>query len=227
MTNIPAYSTPSVAQLVFAHLLNVTNQIAHYAEANRMGRWTQSKDFMWMDTPLTELMGKTFVVYGLGSIGSQVAQIAVAFGMHVLAVTRKEASLLPKGVHKVSWEQALAEADILSLHCPLTEQTREMINGDTLRKMKPTAILINTGRGPLVNETALAEALKQNHLAAYCADVLTIEPARSDNPLLTAPRCYLTPHIAWASHEARQRLIQTATQNLSAFINGKPINVVN
>ena len=227
VTNIPAYSTPSVAQLVFAHLLNVTNQIVHYAEANRKGRWTQSKDFMWMDTPLTELMGKTFVVYGLGSIGSQVAQIAVAFGMRVLAVTRKEASLLPKGVHKVSWEQALAEADILSLHCPLTEQTREMINGDTLRKMKPTAILINTGRGPLVNETALAEALKQNHLAAYCADVLTIEPARPDNPLLTAPRCYLTPHIAWASHEARQRLIQTATQNLSEFINGKPINVVN
>ena len=227
VTNIPAYSTPSVAQLVFAHLLNVTNQVAHYAEENRKGHWTKSKDFMWTDTPLTELTGKTFVVYGLGNIGRQVAQIAAQFGMRVLAVTRKEASLLPKGVHKVSWEQALAEADTLSLHCPLTEQTREMINEDTLRRMKPTAILINTGRGPLVDEAALAEALKQNRLTAYCADVLTIEPARSDNPLLTAPRCYLTPHIGWASHEARQRLIQTATQNLSAFISGKPINVVN
>ena len=227
VTNIPAYSTPSVAQLVFAHLLNVTNQIAHYAEANRMGRWTLSKDFMWMDTPLTELMGKTFVVYGLGSIGGQVAQIATTFGMRVLAVTRKDESELPKGVHKVSWEQALAEADILSLHCPLTEQTREMINKHSLRQMKPTAILINTGRGPLVDEAAVAEALSQNRLAAYCADVLTVEPARADNPLLTAPRCYLTPHIAWASHEARQRLIQTATQNLSAFISGKPVNVVN
>lgn len=180
-----------------------------------------------MDTPLTELMGKTFVVYGLGSIGGQVAQIATTFGMRVLAVTRKDESELPKGVHKVSWERALAEADILSLHCPLTEQTREMINKHSLRQMKPTAILINTGRGPLVDEAALAEALSQNRLAAYCADVLTVEPARADNPLLTAPRCYLTPHIAWASHEARQRLIQTATQNLSAFISGKPVNVVN
>ena len=146
VTNIPAYSTPSVAQLVFAHLLNVTNQVAHYAEENRKGRWTQSKDFMWMDTPLTELMGKTFVVYGLGSIGGQVAQIATAFGMRVLAVTRKDESQLPKGVHKVSWEQALAEADILSLHCPLTEQTREMINKHSLRQMALTHGFLYSGQ---------------------------------------------------------------------------------
>lgn len=227
VTNIPAYSTPSVAQLVFAHLLNVTNQVAHYAKENRHGRWTKSPDFLWMDTPLAELQGKTFAVRGMGNIGTQVAQIAMAFGMRVLAVSSQPASALPNGVEKAEWKTALREADVLSLHCPLTEGTREMINHETLRLMKPDAILINTGRGPLVNEQDVANALAANQLGAYCADVLTTEPSQPDNPLLTAPRCYLTPHIAWATREARKRLISMAVANLSTFIEGKSQNVVN
>ncbi len=225
VTNIPAYSTPSVAQLVFAHLLNVTNSVAHYAEENSKGRWTESPDFLWMDTRLTELAGKTFVVRGMGNIGTQVARIAQAFGMHVLAVTNR--SDLPTGIEKATWQEALSEADVLSLHCPLTEETRELMNHNSLKRMKPSAILINTGRGPLVNEQDVAEALQEGRLGAYCADVLSTEPARADNPLLTAPRCYLTPHIAWASSESRQRLIGTATANVQAFLAGKPQNVVN
>ena len=225
VTNIPAYSTDSVAQLVFAHLLNVTNSVAHYAEARH--RWPSAPDFTWSDTPLTELAGKTFGIYGLGNIGSAVARIAVAFGMKVLAVTSQPPEALPQGVEKAEWDTVLRKADVLSLHCPLTPQTREMMNADTLACMKPTAILINTGRGPLVNEAAVAAALQQNRLAAYCADVLSTEPPAADNPLLSAPRCYLTPHIAWATREARQRLIATATHNLTAFMQGHPVNVVN
>ena len=225
VTNIPAYSTASVAQLVFAHLLNVTNAVAHYAEARY--RWPSSPDFLWTDTPLTELAGKTFAIYGFGHIGSAVARIALAFGMRVLAVTSRDAAALPAGVEKVSWEVALHEADVLSLHCPLTPSTRAMINAETLACMKPTAILINTGRGPLVDEQALASALHKGHLTAYCADVLSTEPPATENPLLSAPRCYLTPHIAWATCEARTRLIAIAVANLQAFAAGTPVNVVN
>ena len=224
VTNIPAYSTPSVAQLTFAHLLNVTNSVAHYAEENRKGAWTQSPDFVWMDTPLTELQGKTFAIRGLGNIGREVARIALAFGMRVVAVSRQ--SQMPEGVEKVGWDEALREADVLSLHCPLTAETQHLMNAQTLSLMKPTAILINTGRGPLVDESAVAQALSDGRLRAYCADVLSVEPARADNPLLKAPRCYLTPHIAWASREARLRLIDIATRNLASFLNGTPINVI-
>lgn len=233
VTNIPAYSTDSVAQLVFAHLLNVTNSVAHYAAANHQSsadqpsRWSVSPDFFWADTPLTELSGKTFGVYGLGNIGSAVARIARAFGMKVLAVTSRVPEALPVGVESVEWESLLEESDVLSLHCPLTPSTRGMINKASLARMRSTAILINTGRGPLVDEQAVAEALAENRLAAYCADVLSVEPAASDNPLLSAPRCFLTPHIAWATREARRRLIAIATQNLVAFAEGHPINVVN
>ena len=222
VTNIPAYSTASVAQIVFAHLLNVTNSVAHYAEENRRGRWSAGPDFLWMDTQLTELQGKTIGIRGLGNIGSQVARIALAFGMRVVAATEKE---MP-GVERLPWEQVLREADVLTLHCPLTDSTREMINGEALRLMKPTAILINTGRGPLVNEADVAQALSEGRLGAYCADVLSVEPARADNPLLTAPRCYLTPHIAWATREARTRLIQIATDNVANFLAGHPTNRV-
>ncbi len=224
VTNIPAYSTPSVAQLTFAHLLNVTNSVAHYAEENRKGAWTQSPDFVWMDTPLTELQGKTFAIRGLGNIGREVARIALAFGMRVVAVSRQ--SQMPEGVEKVGWDEALREADVLSLHCPLTAETQHLMNAQTLSLMKPTAILINTGRGPLVDESAVAQALSDGRLRAYCADVLSVEPASADNPLLKAPRCYLTPHIAWASREARLRLIDIATRNLASFLNGTPINVI-
>lgn len=233
VTNIPAYSTDSVAQLVFAHLLNVTNSVAHYAAANHQSsaeqpsRWSVSPDFFWADTPLTELSGKTFGVYGLGNIGSAVARIAQAFGMRVLAVTSRVPEALPVGVERVEWESLLEEADVLSLHCPLTPSTRGMINKASLARMRSTAILINTGRGPLVDEQAVAEALAENRLAAYCADVLSVEPAAPDNPLLSAPRCFLTPHIAWATREARRRLIAIATQNLVAFAEGHPMNVVN
>lgn len=225
VTNIPAYSTASVAQLVFAHLLNITNSVAHYA--THRDRWPSSPDFLWTDTPLTELAGKTFGIYGLGNIGTAVARIATAFGMHVYATTARVPEALPEGVEKAEWYDLLACADVLSLHCPLTPSTRAMINKDTLARMKPTAILINTGRGPLVDEQAVADALAANRLAAYCADVLSTEPPSPDNPLLSAPRCYLTPHIAWATREARTRLIQIATTNLQAFIDGQPVNIVN
>lgn len=246
VTNIPAYSTASVAQLVFAHLLNITNSVAHYAAANTAvpaesttnatvpvasaavspSRWSQSPDFLWMDTPLTELAGKTIGIYGLGNIGQAVAAIALAFGMRVMAVTSRAQESLAPSITKASWETVLRESDVLTLHCPLTPETREMINARTLAMMKPTAILINTGRGPLVNEQDVAAALHAGHLTAYCADVLSTEPPAADNPLLTAPRCYLTPHIAWATREARERLIATATANLQAFMAGQPINVV-
>lgn len=225
VTNIPAYSTDSVAQLVFAHLLNVTNSVAHYAAAR--DRWPVSPDFTWSDTPLVELAGKTFGIYGLGNIGTAVARIALSFGMNVLAVTSRLPEMLPAGVEKASWERVLREADVVSLHCPLTPSTREMINAETLAMMRPTSVLINTGRGPLVDEQAVADALRDGRLAAYCADVLSTEPPSPDNPLLTAPRCYLTPHIAWATREARQRLIAIAVRNLEAFAEGTPVNVVN
>lgn len=224
VTNIPAYSTDSVAQLVFAHLLNIANSVAHYAGQRQ--RWPEAPDFTWADTPLTELAGKTFGIYGMGNIGTAVARIAQAFGMKVCAVSSRQPEALPAGVRKTEWEELLAEADVLSLHCPLTESTRAMINAATLARMKPTAILINTGRGPLIDENAVAEALADGRLAAYCADVLSTEPPASDNPLLTAPRCYLTPHIAWATREARQRLISIAAANLRAFMLGHPVNVV-
>ncbi|MCR5179963.1 MAG: D-2-hydroxyacid dehydrogenase [Bacteroidaceae bacterium] len=225
VTNIPAYSTASVAQLVFAHLLNVSNSVAHYAAS--ADRWPLSPDFTWQDTPLTELAGKTFGIYGLGAIGTAVAHIAVAFGMKVLAVTSKMPEVLPAGVAKADWEEILERADVLSLHCPLTPQTKELVNAKTLAQMRPNAILINTGRGPLVNEEAVAAALHEGRLGAYCADVLSTEPPAADNPLLSAPRCFLTPHIAWATHEARMRLIAIALDNLKAFAEGQPINVVN
>ncbi len=225
VTNIPAYSTDSVAQLVFAHVLNVTNSVAHYAE--KRDCWPASLDFTWSDTPLVELAGKTMGIYGLGNIGSAVARIAVAFGMKVLAVTSQEPETLPIGVEKASWDTTLRKADILSLHCPLTDSTREMINAETLACMKPTAILVNTGRGPLVCEQDVAAALRENRLAAYCADVLSTEPPAADNPLLSAPRSFITPHIGWATREARKRLIITATANFTFYRNGTPLHVVN
>lgn len=224
VTNIPAYSTPSVVQLTMAHLLNATNSVAHYAHENQKGRWSQSPDFLWMDTPVTELSGKTMVIRGMGNIGTGVARVAQALGMHVVAVTGR--TDLPEGVSRMSWAEALSQADVLSLHCPLTPDTHHIINAQSLSQMKPTAILINTGRGPLVDETAVAQALHKGQLGAYCADVLSEEPPQPSNPLLTAPRCYLTPHIAWASREARKRLIATAVDNLQAFVDGHPVNTV-
>jgi glycerate dehydrogenase len=226
VTNVPAYSTESVAQMVFAHLLTVTNRTEHYAVANRSGRWSTNPDFCYWDTELTELAGKTFGIVGLGNIGSLVAQIALAFGMKVQALTSKTADSMPEGISKVSLEDLLSTSDVISLHCPLTDSTRHLIDSQTLKQMKATAILINTGRGPLVDDQAVADALAKGHLSAFCADVLTEEPPSITNPLLQQPRAYITPHIAWATKESRSRLIQVATDNVRMFLKGEPQNMV-
>ena len=225
VTNVPAYSTESVAQMVFAHLLTVTNRTEHYARQNREGRWSSSPDFSYWDTRLTELAGKTFGIVGLGNIGSRVAAIANAFGMNVVAHTSKPADKLPSYIGKRTLNELLAESDVLSLHCPLTPDTKHLINSQTLELMKPTAILINTGRGPLINDNDVADALQGNRLRAFCADVLTEEPPK-DNPLLKCENAFITPHIAWASNEARIRLIDVAINNVRAFVDGKYQNVV-
>lgn len=224
--NIPTYSTDSVAQMTFAHLLNITNQVGHYAEENRNGRWNSSLDFCYWDTPIMELAGKKFGIIGLGHIGEAVARIARAFGMDVYAYTSHTADSLPQDIKKVNLEDLFRECDIISLHCPLTAQTRQIINSESLSYMKPSVILINTGRGHLVNEQDLAEALNNGNIAAYGADVLCVEPAIPTNPLLTAKNVYLTPHIAWASTEARKRLMDICTENIKAFINGTSQNVI-
>ena len=226
VTNVPAYSTESAAQTVFAHLLTVTNRTEHYAQQNRQGRWAENRDFCYWDTELTELAGKTMGIVGLGHIGRRVAEIALAFGMQVKAMTSKKAEELPAGIQKAELQSLLATSDVVSLHCPLTEGTRHLIHRETLRLMKPSAILINTGRGPLVDDEALAEALNEGQLRAYCADVVTEEPPKADHPLLHAPNAFITPHIAWATVEARKRLLQTAIGNVEAFVNGHPVNVV-
>ena len=226
VTNVPAYSTESVAQMVFAHLLTVTNRTEHYAIQNRSGRWSASPDFCYWDFPLMELAGKTIGIVGLGNIGHRVAEIALAFGMKVKAVTSKSQEQLPAGIEKADLQTLLSSADVLSLHCPLTANTRHLINADTLRLMKPTAILINTGRGPLIDDQAVANALQEGLLGAFCADVLTTEPPSSNNPLLSQPNAFITPHIAWASTEARTRLLQIAIANVRAFASGKPQNTV-
>lgn len=227
VTNIPAYSTDSVAQMTFAHLLNITNRVGHYADLNREARWSRNPDFCYWDTPLPELAGRTMGIVGLGSIGSKVAHIALDFGMDVFALTSKNSASLPQGIHKTTLEGLLSVSDILSLHCPLTDATRGMIDSEAIAKMKRGAILINTSRGPLVDEQAVAAALRSGRLAAYGADVMCSEPPAADNPLLTAPNAFITPHIAWATYEARVRLMDTAVANLKAFVDGCPVNVVN
>ena len=226
VTNVPAYSTESVAQMVFSHLLTVTNRTEHYAILNRGGKWTSNPDFCYWDTPLTELAGKTFGIVGLGNIGQRVAAIANAFAMKVVAYTSKASDKLPSYISKRTMEELLAESDVLSLHCPLTPDTQHLINRQTLELMKSSAILINTGRGPLINDQDVADALKANRLRAFCADVLTEEPPKADNPLLSCDNAFITPHIAWASNEARVRLIDVAINNVRAFATGKPQNTV-
>jgi glycerate dehydrogenase len=224
VTNVPAYSTESVAQMVFAHLLTVTNHTEQYAIENRQGRWSKSPDFCYYDGSIHELAGKTFGILGLGNIGRRVAQIALAFGMKVKALTSKPAEALPDGIQKTDIKELFQTSDVISLHCPLTPDTYHLINKETIEWMNPGAILINTGRGPLVDDFALASALKGGRIKAYCADVMTEEPPKADNPLLKVKNAYITPHIAWATFEARQRLIQVATDNVRAFLSGHPLN---
>ena len=227
VTNIPAYSTDSVAQMTFALILSITNRAEYYAGENRKGRWAQNPDFCFWDSPLTEIAGKNLGIMGLGNIGRKVATIALDFGMNVIACTGKKQEELPKGIRKVGKDELLAQSDILSLHCPLTADTLHFINGESLAKMKENAILINTGRGPLVDEEAVAKALHEKKLGAYGADVMTQEPPSIDNPLFKEPNAYITPHIAWATFEARKRLNTMVAENVKAFIEGHPQNVVN
>lgn len=227
VTNIPAYSTDSVAQMTFAHILNVTNHVDHYALESREGVWSRCPDFCYWNLPLVELAGKTIGIVGLGNIGMKVAHIAMDFGMDVFAVTSKNAAELPAGIQKTTMDGLFGVSDIISLHCPLTPSTRELINRESLAKMRPGAILVNTGRGPLVNEADVAAALQAGHLGAYCADVMCSEPPHADNPLFTQPNAFITPHVAWATKEARLRLMDIAEANIKAFVDGQPINVVN
>lgn len=225
VTNIPAYSTKSVAQMVFSHLLNIVSMVGKYAESNREGEWTRSEDFCYLRHNLFELSGKRFGIVGLGNIGMEVAKIANAFDMEVLAYTSKTDDL-PHGIRRVSLDELFTSSDVISLHCPLNDETHHMVDAKRLKSMKPSAILINTGRGPLVKDDELAEALNANVIAAYGADVMTVEPPDADNQLLKAKNCYLTPHIAWATREARQRLMRICRDNIKAFLDGKPVNVV-
>ena len=225
VSNIPAYSTMSVAQMVFSLLLAITNRVEHYTDQNRRGRWASNPDFCYWDHPLIELAGKRMGIVGFGNTGSATARIALALGMTPVVYTSK--SSLPDGMEKATdLDSLFAGCDVVSLHCPLTDTTRHMVDARRLRLMKRSAILINTGRGPLVDEEALALALDDETIYAAGLDVLASEPPRKDNPLLTARNCFITPHIAWATFEARQRLMGIAADNLRAFIAGKPQNLV-
>ena len=226
VTNIPAYSTASVAQMVFAHILNITQRVGYYADENKQGRWTKNADFCYWDTQLVELQGKKMGIVGFGNIGQATAGIAQAFGMEVCVYSSKPQFVLPSGIKKMDLDELFAECDVISLHCPLTPDTKEMVNTERLNKMKSNAILINTGRGPLINEQDLADALNEGRIAAAGLDVLSVEPSVEGNPLLTARNCFITPHIAWATLEARTRLMEIAVQNLKSYLNGQVINNV-
>ena len=222
VTNIPAYSTDSVGQLVFALLLEICHHVGHHSTAVHSGRWSSNTDFAFWDYPLIELCGKTIGIIGYGRTGQAVARIARAFGMNVIAT----------GTHRsypelVSMDELLKSSDVISLNCPLVPETRNLICKDTISRMKDGVIIINTSRGPVVNENDLSEALKNGKVYAAGIDVASQEPINRDNPLLGLDNCFITPHIAWATYEARVRLINIATDNVCAFINGTPKNVVN
>lgn len=227
VTNIPAYSADSVAQMTFAHILNITNRVNYYAEKNRNGRWSYNQDFCYWDMPMHELAEMTIGIVGLGNIGIKVAKLAREFGMDVFAYTSKNSADLPDGIQKTTMDGLFAVSDVLTLHCPLTESTRELINKDSLMKIKRGSILINTGRGQLINEQDVAYALESGQLSGYGADVLCNEPPVENNPLFEQPNAFITPHIAWATYEARARLMNIAIENITLFINGMPSNVVN
>ena len=226
VTNIPAYSTASVAQMVFAHILNITQRVGYYADENKQGRWTKNADFCYWDTHLVELQGKKMGIVGFGNIGQATARIAQAFGMEVCVYSSKPQFALPSGIKKMELDELFGECDVVSLHCPLTPDTKEMVNAERLSKMKPNAILINTGRGPLINEQDLADALNEGKIAAAGLDVLSVEPSVEGNPLLGARNCFITPHIAWATLEARTRLMDIAVQNLKSYQTGQIVNNV-
>jgi len=227
VTNIPTYGTPSVAQMVFAHVLNLTQRVAHHDDTVKEGRWTSSRDFCYWDFPLLELMDLTMGIVGYGRIGQRTGEIASAFGMKLLVHDEYIKPEDHPNAEFASVEEVFKRSDVISLHCPLTPETEKLANAERLAMMKETAFLVNTSRGPLVDDQALADALNAGTIAGAGLDVLTVEPPPTDNPLMKAKNCYITPHIAWATRSARSRLLDTLVENAKAFIDGKPQNVVN
>ena len=227
VTNVPEYGTRTVAQNTFAHLLNLTQRVAYHAETVRQGRWASSLDFCYWDHPLIELVGLTMGIVGIGRIGSAVAQLALAFGMRVIAHDPSVSSAPVKGVRLVDYETLLRESDVVSYHTPLTPETTGMLDRHALALLRPSAMVINTSRGPVVNNADLADALNAGQIAGAGLDVLEVEPAQLDNPLLTARNCFITPHISWAARSSRERLLNTAIDNIHCFLRSKPVNVVN
>lgn len=226
VTNIPAYSTASVAQMVFSHILNFAQNVAVHAQSVSSGEWAARADFAYWKTPQMELAGKTLGIIGFGKIGQEVAKIGLAFGMKVVFTNR---SVKETGIdaRQTNLDDLLSTSDFISINCPLTDDNTGFINIEVLKKMKPTAFLVNTGRGLLINEHDLATALNSGIIAGAGLDVLSVEPPHKDNPLQKAKNCFITPHIAWATFEARTRLMKIAVGNIKAFISGSPVNLVN
>ena len=227
VTNVPGYGTPSVAQHVFALILELANNVGASAQSVAAGGWQRCPDFCYYDKPILELAGRTLGIIGYGEIGAAVARIGQAFGMKVLASKRNWSGGPPAGIEAADADTIFREADVISLHCPLTDATKHLVNERTLGLMKKTALLINTGRGPLIDDHALAAALEAGTIAGAGVDVLSVEPPKDGNPLLGAKNCLVTPHVAWASREARVRLIAACAANVKAFLAGSPVNVVN
>ncbi len=227
VANAPAYSTYSVVQMTFALLLELCLHVKEHSDSVKVGQWSRSADFCYWNTPLTELAGKTMGIIGYGTIGKKVAEAASAFGMQVITVSHSRKQAEGSSVKTVSLDGLLNEADVISIHCPLTPETRGLINSEHILQMKRSALLINTSRGPIVVEPDLADALNRDMIAGAGLDVLSVEPPLFDNPLIHAKNCIITPHIAWATREARTRLMQITIDNLAGFLSGKPRNIVN
>lgn len=227
VSNIPAYGTVSVAQFTFALLLELCHHVQRHSDTVHEGKWAGAKDFSYWDYPLVELAGKTMGIIGFGNIGQKVGDIATAFGMNLLGSARSKKDYPHrKNFYWAEVPELLRESDVVSIHCPLTPETKGMINSQSLKTMKRSAFLLNTSRGPLIVDRDLADALNSGQIAGAGIDVLSVEPPDKDNPLFGARNCIITPHIAWATKEARTRLMETATQNLAAFVSGKPVHVV-
>ena len=227
VSNIPSYSTNAVAQTVFSFILEFTNRIGHYTDSVKQGEWSSCKDFCYWNTPLNELSGKTLGIIGFGKIGRRVSEIALAFNMNVLVYTPSGKKEADERVKFTTLDEVQKNADYITLHCPLTEATNELVNKEFISKMKDGAALVNTARGAVINENDVAEALNSGKLSYFGADVLSTEPPKGDNPILSAKNTFITPHIAWAAFETRLRLLEILNGNVKAFLEGNPINVVN
>lgn len=227
ITNVPTYTTDFVAQMVFAHILNLTQHLAEHAQGVRKGRWCNNLDFCYWDYPQVELTSMTMGIIGFGRIGRAVAKIAKAFGMNVIIAKSLANTPAPQDTKRIELEDLFSKSDVISLHCLLSSQTKGFINRQRLALMKKSAYLINTGRGGLIDEQVLADALNSGSIAGAGLDALSTEPPHPDNPLLSAKNCYITPHIAWASKNARQRLLDVVVENIRSFLNNKPQNVIN